>query len=58
MNEEQREKQGPCLGLRLVEGMSGIALKIAERMNPEDLAKPTEALLKTLATRTGDRPTW
>ncbi len=50
MHESEAKKLGP-LGLRLVEGLRGDALKLAQQMKMEDLAKPgaPEQLLKMFA---------
>ena len=39
MEESELKKLGP-LGLRLVEGLRGRALRLAQQLKPEDLAKP------------------
>ncbi len=50
MEESEVKKLGP-LGLRLVEGLRGDALKLAQQLKMDDLAKPTapEQLLKLFA---------
>ena len=49
MSREEKDKLGP-LGLRLVEGLSGIALRLAQTMSLENLAKEdgAEKLLTAL----------
>ena len=49
LNKEEKEKLGP-LGLRLVEGLTGTALRLAQTLSLEDLAKDdgAEKLLSAL----------